>query len=159
MRRLLVAGMTVSLLGAGCTDASLGGNLGANTLPHQTQNANLTNQGLTKFPVNVLSETGLETLDISHNQLTGTMPAEIRQLTSLRELDASDNKLTGVPAEIGQLTNLEVLDLSNNQLTGLPHELGNLSKLTVLDLSGNDVSPQDLDVIRAALPASVDIRL
>lgn len=159
MRQLFAASMTVLLLGAGCTGTSLGSNLSSNTLPHQTQNANLANQGLTKFPVNILSETGLETLDISGNKLTGAMPAEIRQLKSLRELDASDNKFTGVPAEIGQLSDLEVLDLSNNLLTGLPHELGNLSKLKVLDLTGNDISQQDLDVIRTALPASVDIRL
>ncbi|HLC83818.1 MAG TPA: leucine-rich repeat domain-containing protein, partial [Bacteroidia bacterium] len=107
----------------------------------------------------VLDKTGLEELDISNNNLTGSLPAEIRLLQKLRVLDASDNNMTGVPAEVGQLANLEILDLSNNQLTGLPYELGNLKNLKTLNLAGNDYSEQDLEIIKQGLPADVEIIL
>lgn len=96
-------------------------------------------------------------LDVSGRGLTGSLKAEIRQLSRLRELDLGDNQFTGLPAEIGQLRELEILNLSNNPLTGLPHELGNLANLKVLDLSGTNYSEFDLEVIAERLPASVTI--
>ena len=94
----------------------------------------------------------LEELDVSGNNLTGALPAEIRKLQKLKILKARNNKMTGVPAEIGQLSKLEILDLSNNQLTGLPYELGNLKNLKTFNLSGNNYSTLDLDRIRKDLP-------
>jgi Leucine-rich repeat (LRR) protein len=119
----------------------------------------LSNQGLVNIPSSVFNQTSLEELDISHNLLTGAIPAEIRHLSNLRVLNASDNLMTGVPAEIGQLQKLETLDLSNNQLTGLPNELGNLKNLKILNLSGNQYSQQDLESIRSSLPSAVNIIL
>lgn len=113
---------------------------------------NRSNQGLTKLPTGILTMTNLEKLDISNNKLEGALPAEIRFLQKLKILDISDNAMTGLPAELGQLSALRMLDVSNNRLTGIPHELGNLQNLEVLDLSDNNISPQDLEVIRAKLP-------
>ena len=120
---------------------------------------NLSNQGLTRTPNSVFAETSLRELNLSNNNLDGSLQAEIRNLQALRVLDLSENEFTGVPAEIGQLKNLEILDLSNNNLTGLPHELGNLSNLKVLDLSGNDYSAADLAVIKSNLSGSVVIEV
>lgn len=117
----------------------------------------LSNKNLDKIPQNVFSQTQLEVLDVSNNNLTGAIQAEIRNLQNLKVLRAANNKMTGVPAEIGQLQKLEVLDLSNNQLTGLPQEMGNLKNLKLLDLSGNNYSKQDLDYIKARLPAETEI--
>lgn len=117
----------------------------------------LSNKGLTKLPSYVLQMTILEKLDLSHNKLTGALPAEIRHLSNLKVLDISNNLMTGIPAEIGQLSNLRILNLSNNQFTGLPYELGNLKQLETLYLSGNQYSEQDLGVIKKGLPANVKI--
>lgn len=117
----------------------------------------LSNQGLEKLPAYVLKMSNLEELNISNNQISGALPAEIHDLRNLRVLDVSDNLMTGVPAEVGQLQNLEVLNLSNNKLTGLPNELGNLKKLRVLNLSGNNYSQQDLEVIKKGLAPDVEI--
>jgi Leucine-rich repeat (LRR) protein len=114
-------------------------------------------RGLTTVPMEVFDRRDLRVLDVSHNTLTGALPAEVRHLQNLHTLDLSDNTFTGVPAEVGQLSKLETLDLSNNTLTGLPHELGNLQNLNVLDLRGNDISEYDLGVIRSALPSRVQI--
>lgn len=110
------------------------------------------NQQLIHFPKEALSKTDSTSLNLSHNQLTGALPAEIKKLSKLQQLDVSYNQMTGIPAEIGQMKSLRVLDYSNNQITGLPMELGNLTDLQVLDLTGNPkISQHDLGIIRAKL--------
>lgn len=121
------------------------------------KNLDLSSQGLKTIPSYVFDQTNLENLNISHNSLSGAIPAEIKSLINLKTLDASNNLMSGVPAEIGQLQNLEVIDLSNNQITGLPYELGDLKKLRVLNLSGNKYSQQDLDYILSKLSSTVNI--
>ena len=132
---------------------------GAENIP-ASATLDLSGRNLTAAPASVFNDASLEKLNLSHNALTGALPAEIRHLSNLRTLDASYNRMTGVPAEIGQLANLEMLDLSYNQLTGLPQELGNLQHLRVLNLAGNPhVSLQDLASIRAHLSATTRILL
>lgn len=122
-----------------------------------TEKLDLSAQQLQKIPDSVFNNTALQQLNISDNQISGAIQAEIRHLKNLRVLNASGNNMTGLPAEIGQLQNLEILDLSDNQLTGLPYELGNLQNLNVLNISGNNYSEQDLDIIIQKLPKDVNI--
>jgi Leucine rich repeat/Leucine Rich repeats (2 copies) len=117
----------------------------------------LSHQHLTKVPDYVFSRVDVRTLNLSHNALSGALPAEIRQLTHLEYLDLSHNQFTGVPAEIGQLTELRYLNLSHNQITGLPYEIGNLKKLETLDLTGTAYAAQDLVKIKEGLPSTVHI--
>jgi len=98
-----------------------------------------------------------KTLNLSGLGLSGSLKAEIRQLSELQELDISNNNFTGLPAEIGQLSQLETLNLSNNPFTGLPYELGNLQNLRVLNVSGTQYAEQDLLVIKKSLPATTEI--
>jgi len=112
----------------------------------------LSGQGLEKVPSDIFKKTDLESLDLSNNNLTGAIPAEIRFLENLRALDTSNNQMTGLPAELGQLSKLEILDVSHNKLTDLPLELGNLTQLKTLNLSGNDYSEYDMGLIRQKLP-------
>uniref|UniRef100_A0A0E0M9N1 non-specific serine/threonine protein kinase n=1 Tax=Oryza punctata TaxID=4537 RepID=A0A0E0M9N1_ORYPU len=83
----------------------------------------------------------LKELDLGSNQLTGTLPKWIGQLTSLVNLDLSSNNITGpLPASVGRFTDLKFLDLSYNHLTGnVPHEIGVLTNLTELLLNNNDL--------------------
>lgn len=120
--------------------------------PASGPSLDLSSQNLDKVPSYVFSRTNLTTLDLSYNQLTGAIPAEIRHLSKLKILKLDHNQMTGVPAEVGQLSQLESLDLSYNKLTGLPQELANLKNLKTLNLKGNNYSAQDLEYIRSRLP-------
>jgi hypothetical protein len=76
------------------------------------------------------------------NQLTGTIPSTIGQLSSLLHLELSRNQLIGtIPSTIGQLTSLDYLWLHNNQLIGsIPSNIGQLSSLNILYLSNNQLT-------------------
>lgn len=164
--RKIVGVLLVLVVLSGCTalqqtDSSTD-NLNNNQIDASTQQRggdvlDLSNTGLQQVSQDVFTKTNLEELDVSNNQLTGALPAEIRHLQNLKVLRASNNQMTGVPAEVGQLHKLEILDLSNNMLTGLPYELGNLQNLKELNISGNNYSEHDLDIIVQNLPDSVTV--
>ena len=95
-------------------------------------------------------------LDLSDNQLTGTIPSELSNLASLEWLSLSFNQLTGtIPVELEKLASLRILVLHDNQLTGsVPVELGNLASLEVLILSDNRLTgtiPVELENLAATL--------
>lgn len=117
----------------------------------------MSNKGLTQVPSDIFTYETLQVLNLSHNNLTGALPAEVRHLQVLTELDISYNNFTGVPAEVGQLEQLEILNLSHTEITGMPYELANLEKLKILDLRGTPYAEVDLAVIRKGLPANVQI--
>ena len=78
----------------------------------------------------------ITTLSLGSNNLSGTIPTELGNLTSLIQLNFFNNSLTGtIPAELGNLTNLTYLGLAGNQLSGsIPSTLGNLTSLNYLRL-------------------------
>ena len=81
-------------------------------------------------------------LDLSNNDLTGSIPPELSNLAALRELHLGGNDLTGsIPPELGNFTALESLRLGYNDLTGeIPAGLGHLAALESLDLFNNDLT-------------------
>ncbi|XP_052107379.1 receptor-like protein EIX2 isoform X1 [Arachis duranensis] len=83
-------------------------------------------------------------VDLSSNDLTGTMSPQLFSLSQLHFLNLSHNRLTGtIPKEIGNMTQLESLDLSKNELTGqIPESISSLSFLDNLNLSFNNLSGQ-----------------
>lgn len=112
----------------------------------------LSNQGLSKLPMDIFNQTDLTGLNVSGNKLTGALPSQIGNLKKLKTLDASNNQMTGIPAEIGRLTDLEYINYANNGITGLPNEIANLKKLKTINLTGNDYSTYDMSIIKQALP-------
>jgi len=81
-------------------------------------------------------------IELPENNLNGTIPSEIAQLSKLDEVVLSGNNLSGsLPPEIGQLKNLVVLEIDNNNVSGaLPPSIGTLSELESLILNDNDLS-------------------
>ena len=101
-----------------------------------------TNQLTGSIPTELGQLTQLKVLNLYSNQLTGPIPTELGQLTQLQLLNLYWNQLTGpIPTELGQLTQLQVLNLTENQLTGpIPTELGQLTQLRSLSLHDNELT-------------------
>ena len=88
------------------------------------------------------SPSRVQVLDLQLSQLTGTIPAQLSQLSQLTELNLYGNYLTGpIPVELSQLSQLLRLVLARNQLTGpIPVELSQLSQLEWLHLYLNQLT-------------------
>ncbi|XP_071692656.1 inactive LRR receptor-like serine/threonine-protein kinase BIR2 [Rutidosis leptorrhynchoides] len=85
----------------------------------------------------------LQTLDLSGNKLTGSIPSDIcTWLPYLVSLDLSNNQFTGViPATLGNCTFLNTIVLSGNKLSGnIPVELSKLGRLNKFTVADNDLS-------------------
>jgi len=83
--------------------------------------------------------THLAVLQLQNNSIDGSIPAEIGEIDSLSDLRLNNNQFTGaIPTVIGNLTKLKTLYLNNNQLSGtIPVGIGNLTGLTYLGLHSN----------------------
>ena len=88
----------------------------------------------------------LRNLNLSANQLSGSIPPELGNLTNLLELNLSANQLSGAipPDAFYKLDNLRILWLHLNNLTDIS-ELRGLNSLTVLDLRGNPLSVSSIN--------------
>ncbi|KAL2477579.1 Leucine-rich repeat receptor-like serine/threonine-protein kinase BAM1 [Forsythia ovata] len=86
--------------------------------------------------------TKLGQMNLSNNQLSGSLPFSLSNLSSLQILLLSGNNFSGpIPPSIGELHQALKLDLSRNSLAGkIPPEIGNCVHLTYLDLSQNSLS-------------------
>lgn len=93
------------------------------------------------LPAELANLTQLRTLALRRNALTGAVPADLASLAQLQTLDLSENSFAGaIPIQLGNLALLQTLNLSNNQLTGgVPTQLAGLGLLQTLDLSSNQL--------------------
>lgn len=103
----------------------------------QLYNNNLTGT----IPLQIRELNRLHTLYLDGNNLHGPISNTIAFLNELRALDLSYNQFTErIPFTLSRLTNLRYLNLNNNQLRDtLPQYLGNLKNLEVLLLRNNSI--------------------
>ncbi|KAG4922163.1 hypothetical protein JHK86_050976 [Glycine max] len=126
---------------------------------------------LTKFPSFLRNQSKITTLDLSSNNIQGSIPTWIWQLNSLVQLNLSHNLLSNLEGPVqNPSSNLRLLDLHDNHLQGklqifpvhasyldyssnnfsftIPSDIGNfLSSTIFLSLSKNNLSgniPQSL---------------
>ncbi|XP_039119427.1 receptor-like protein 9DC3 [Dioscorea cayenensis subsp. rotundata] len=93
-----------------------------------------------EVPSSICQATNLRILDLSYNNLNGSIPACLMEsLTELLVLRARV-ALKGVKRDlVNTMTIFTAIDLSNNQFEGpLPEAIGNLKALISLNMSGND---------------------
>ena len=86
----------------------------------------------------------LQEMDLSSNNLSGTLTNGLGICTSLRLLDLGDNNLVGnLPRDLYNLTSLTMLRLTRNRFYGELHNaIGNLINLTHLMLGSNNFTGQ-----------------
>ncbi|KAF4368206.1 hypothetical protein F8388_022839 [Cannabis sativa] len=85
---------------------------------------------------------GLKSLNLSYNKLNGSIPTKLGKSKVLKELVLSVNNFQGpIPEEMIDYGNLTLVDLSQNRISGsIPNRIGDLSKLKILILSSNNLS-------------------
>lgn len=91
------------------------------------------------------SQRTLASLDLSFNNIQGTIPPEVGLLSGLRRLDLDGGPsgfLTGtIPTSLGYLNLLESFSARGNQLSGtLPSEMGSWRLIRGIDLSYNKLT-------------------
>ncbi|XP_031105092.1 receptor-like protein 14 [Ipomoea triloba] len=81
-------------------------------------------------------------LDLSCNNFTGKIPYELGNLSWIHVLNLSHNQIKGsIPKTFSRLRQIESLDLSYNNLTGkVPPELKDLNFLAVFSVAHNNLS-------------------
>jgi Leucine-rich repeat (LRR) protein len=90
-----------------------------------------------------VSNGDINLLLLSNNNLIGTIPPALSQLSQLVRLQLNGNSgLTGsIPSSLGSLSKLQYLYLYSTQLSGsIPAELGNLSSMINLNLQANQLT-------------------
>ncbi|KAJ0729495.1 putative protein kinase RLK-Pelle-LRR-XII-1 family [Helianthus annuus] len=98
-----------------------------------------------KIPQRILQLSSLSIiLDLSQNNLFGSLPTEVRDLKMLTTLDLSYNNLSGtIPSSLGGCGSLSGLYLTGNLFQGMiPPSLSSLKGLVELDISHNNLSGQ-----------------
>jgi len=88
------------------------------------------------------------------NNLVGTIPSSMGNVSSLQILILDENHLEGsIPYSLGRLSGLTWLSLSSNNLSGeIPHSLYNLSNVQVFVLEGNKLFGSIPSNINLAFP-------
>jgi Leucine-rich repeat (LRR) protein len=90
--------------------------------------------------VKVNSDNKVISINLEHNDLKGSLPESLSNLTDLKELNLSKNYLSEDLNDnfFSKFSSLEVLDLSNNDLTGhLPSSLYDVTTLKYVNLTRN----------------------
>ncbi|RWR73551.1 LRR receptor-like serine/threonine-protein kinase ERECTA [Cinnamomum micranthum f. kanehirae] len=84
----------------------------------------------------------MTSIDLSMNQLIGSIPLQMGKLKELRSLNLSQNLLSGpFPESFQSLENIESLDLSHNKLVGMiPPQITQLHSLSTFSVAFNNLS-------------------
>lgn len=104
---------------------------------------NLTYNNLTgSIPAEIGDFPNLYTLYLGGSPISGSLPAELGNLNNLNDLWVYETNISGsIPISLGNLSQLEGLRLSSNQLNGsLPTEIGSMVNLDAFGVDNNNLS-------------------
>ncbi|KAJ1258201.1 hypothetical protein BS78_10G056900 [Paspalum vaginatum] len=109
-------------------------------------------KNITKIPLELFNLTELVSLDLSNNNLNGSIPPGVSNLSKLEIWHFNNNNLSGsFPHELSLLRNLKSLWMFDNYIEGLvPEFIQNLTKLTDLRIYGTKIQgpiPRNLSIL------------
>ena len=106
------------------------------------QSLDLSNNRITGLPSDLWSLGSLKNLNLSHNQISGSLPNNIGNFGLLESFDISSNNFSGdIPAPISSLISLRVLKLNQNGFEmSIPSGIAGCHFLVKIDLSSNKLS-------------------
>ncbi|WP_297092238.1 C39 family peptidase [uncultured Draconibacterium sp.] len=107
-----------------------------------TNNENWLNGPVSSWYGIAMQDTNVTEISLDQNNLIGSLPASLGQISQLEWLALGGNLINGsLPTELGNLENLRFFFLWGNQLSGvIPSSFGQLSSLNILSLNGNQLS-------------------
>lgn len=112
---------------------------------------------LASLPAEAASWTALQRLYLRENAFQA-LPESITALPALEQLDLGRNgSLAAIPDSIGNLASLTRLDLDYTAVETLPDSIGKLTKLNTLVLYGCPMATNEIERVRALLPAGCRI--
>mmetsp|Transcript_24679 Transcript_24679/g.66523 ORF Transcript_24679/g.66523 Transcript_24679/m.66523 type:complete len:235 (-) Transcript_24679:120-824(-) len=100
---------------------------------HKPHNLDLSSNNLVgSLPTQLSTLTQLTALHLAGNDITGTVPSEIGHMCLISNLEVSSNKISGaIPSQLGVLTETTMLKVQKTYLEGqMPTQLGELARLT-----------------------------
>ncbi|WP_224997039.1 hypothetical protein [Cesiribacter sp. SM1] len=103
---------------------------------------------------NLTSLVNLEKLSLPSNHLKDLPNLEG---LNIRLLDISYNNLKVIPNSVYSLTQLVFLDIGGNNISHISDSLKSLKKLKFLEIYDNDMSPEEIEKVKAMLP-SVEVK-
>lgn len=84
-------------------------------------------------------------IQIGHQNLQGTLPSNLQNLTKLERLELQWNSISGPLPSLNGLASLEVVMLSNNQFTSVPSDFfTGLSSLQSIEIDNNPFSSWEI---------------
>ncbi len=108
----------------------------------RVKRVNLINNNMTgSVPPEIGDLSAMEFLLLRDNNIGGSIPPELGNCRACTFIDISNNVITGaIPPELSQLRHLKELIIENCELTGtIPPEIGNLEKLEHLSFDSNNL--------------------
>ncbi|XP_022756329.1 probable LRR receptor-like serine/threonine-protein kinase At2g24230 [Durio zibethinus] len=120
----------------------------------QLQSLDLSKNKITALPSDLWSLGSLKSLNLSSNQISGSLPNSIGNFGLLEVIDLSGNNFSGeIPAAISSLVSLQILKFSGNGFEGsIPTGILSWQSLVSLDLSANRLNGSLPDGFGAAFP-------
>ncbi|TYH08652.1 hypothetical protein ES288_A07G032900v1 [Gossypium darwinii] len=123
-------------------------------LSAQLQSLDVSNNKITALPSDFWSLVSLKSLNLSYNQISGSLPNNIGNFGLLEVMDLSGNNFSGeIPATISSLVSLKVLKLGGNGFEwSIPEGILSCQSLVSLDFSSNHLNGSLPDGFGAAFP-------
>lgn len=118
------------------------------------QTLDLSNNKITGLPSDLWSLGSLKSLNLSFNQIYGSLPNNIGNFGLLQSFDLSSNNFSGeIPASISSLVSLQDLKLDRNRFEqSIPSGIFSCQSLVRIDLSSNQLNGSLPDGFLAAFP-------